>query len=263
MTDNNFDPNTIKPFERLINEAGMPTANIIGKALGGIFGTVLYFPAKWGIYTQAHLKDYEHKINNELARVPEENKDSSKLGLLFKEIEDSKYQLNDEMLRSMFSKLISATVDNRKNSNLSPRYPTILSQLGSKDAIFLNKLANNTYTTFSCFRIIKRDTTNNGYSPISPKEIGIDFNIENIVSNDSSLDTLISLGILVYREDASLTSDIATQFYTAAESSNLYLDLKNFQENDNNKIEIKNGLLQFTEFGKQFVKVICQSTFLQ
>ncbi len=261
--NNDFDPNSLKPFEKLINEAGMPTANILGKALGGIFGAVFYLPAKLGIYTQAHLKDYETRINKKLEQIPEDNKDSTKLGLLFKEIEDSKYQLDDSNLREMFAELISATVDNRKNSNLSPRYPLIISQLSSTDAKFLDVLGNNKYSIFPCFQVIQRDPETNGSSSIAPKEIGLNFNINTLISNDSSLDVLSSLGILTYSNEGALTSKPAKVFYANAEKESNFIYLKKKYTNQNSEIEIEKGYLKFTEFGKEFAKVICQSEFFQ
>lgn len=255
MSNNDFDPNSIKPFEKLINEAGMPSANILGKALGGLFGSILYFPAKLGIYTQAHLTDYERRINQKLEQIPEENKDTSKLGLLFKEIEDSKYQLDNNDLREMFAKLISATVDNRKNNIISPRYSLILSQLGSNDARFLNSIAGN--NVIPCYRFLMQDRKDKSSSPLSPRYLGLNFNINNVISNDPALDILISFGIVNYSDDAFLTSDIATKFYKSINNNSEYIKTKNIYENEKNEVIISNNFLKFTKFGELFVKTIC------
>lgn len=258
MNYDDFDPKDLEPFKDLINDVGHPSATAIGKALGGLFLGVLYLPIKWGIYTQFKLDSYQNKVTNRLSEIPDGNKDSSKLGLVMKEIEDSKYQLDSEDLQEMFAKLVSATVDNRKNQNISPRYSLILSQLSPTDARFLNSLAKNNYGgVLPCFRILSKNKDNSGDRPISSKFIGLQFNADLLLSNDSCLDTLISLGLVTYHNDAWLTAEIAKNFYEAAEKGKEFIEIKKNNENETNEIILKKNYLEFTKFGEQFIGIIC------
>ncbi|WCG34779.1 DUF4393 domain-containing protein [Companilactobacillus farciminis] len=258
MNYDDFDPKNLEPFKDLINDLGHPSATAIGKALGGLFSGALYYPIKLGIYTQYKLDEYQKKVTTKLNEIPDENKDASKLGLVMKEIEDSKYQLDSETLQEMFARLVSATVDNRKNQNISPRYSLILSQLGPIDARFLNQLAKNNYNgVLPCFRIFSKDKDNGSKRPVSSKFIGLNFKMDPHFSNDASLDILISLGLVTYHEDAWLTADIATEFYESVEKSTQFIDKKKQHENEKNEIILDKNYLEFTKFGEQFIRVVC------
>ena len=68
------------------------------------------------------LQDLANKTSARLQNIPETNRDTSKRGLLMKIIEEAQYQISEEDLRTMFANLIAASVDNRKNTSISPRF---------------------------------------------------------------------------------------------------------------------------------------------
>ena len=77
--------------EALLN----PSARTIGQALNGL---VLFFTSpllKFGIVKKAELEKFKNDIQQQTTKIPEENRDRSKLGLVIKAIEDAKYQLNE------------------------------------------------------------------------------------------------------------------------------------------------------------------------
>ena len=96
-------------LEALLN----PAAKSIGTAVGGLCDLIFFPLHKLGIYTEQKLKEYSDKIKQKTDDIPVENRDASKLNLVFKALEDSKYQINEEELQEAFANLIASTIDNR------------------------------------------------------------------------------------------------------------------------------------------------------
>ena len=92
------------------------------------------------IVNEHHLEEFKDNIYNNLSQIPEDNRDASKLGLVLKAFEEAKYQLDGKELRNYFSNLVSSSVDGRKNSSITPRYASVLSQLGKDEATILKKI---------------------------------------------------------------------------------------------------------------------------
>lgn len=263
MSNKNDDSDAKKieirlPYEKLITDALSPSIKTIGLALNGIT-TQLFKPLlKMNIYNQADLDDFSSKIEHKLNQIPDNNKDDTKLGLLLKSFTESQYQLNDEMLREMFANLISSTVDSTKNNLISPRYPLILSQLNHKNAIFLNTIAHNQFAIFPCFQISKRDKDNTGGTMISPIYIGLNFDINNLLTDNSSIDVLSSLGIIKHSDDGYSSSPLGKEFYKDAESTLLFKKATSSYSSSDDVISIQKEYMQFTDFGKEFIKIICK-----
>ncbi|MCC5894825.1 MAG: DUF4393 domain-containing protein [Alkalibacterium sp.] len=120
----------ISTKEKVMN----PAADLVGQALRGIGLKVLGPLLRYQIYKEEEMNDYTKKIKEKTGNIPLANRDSSKIGLTLKAVEDSAYQLSTEELRNMFSNLISASVDSRKNPILLPSFSTILKDFSADDA---------------------------------------------------------------------------------------------------------------------------------
>ena len=58
-----------------------------------------FMGVRFNIVRDQHLEDFKAKIKLGTEKIPEENRDDSKIGLALKAFEDSKYHLNSEELR--------------------------------------------------------------------------------------------------------------------------------------------------------------------
>ena len=117
-----MDPNQIEAWKAFLPQSTIeyllnPTAETIGQSLDGI-ATALCWPLlKLRIIQKNKLKQFAEEIRNKNDQIPVENRDSSKIGLAIKAIEEARYQLNEDDVRQMYVNLISSTVDNDKQSN--------------------------------------------------------------------------------------------------------------------------------------------------
>lgn len=253
-----------KFLEKLLN----PSADVVGQGLAGIFYFVFQHPMKFGIIKRKELSDLASKTYEEISNIPYEHRDNDKLGLTLKSLEDSRYSLDDNDMRSWFSRLISSSVDDRKNSSLSPYYSTILSNLNGDSARFLLNFKKlyyiNQFAPCPVAKVIGggksrgyHDVLNNlvywDYLSTNFSSLTYDVFSSNVDSiDDSILNVLSSFNIINITYDSYPGNDMATDTFNFFEHYKPFTDLKN---NSSNEIKIQKGLLSLTEFGKSFVDV--------
>lgn len=238
-------------FPKSTQEAFLnPSARTIGQALNGL---VLFFTSpllKLGIVKKAELEKFKHDIQQETQKIPEQNRDNSKLGLVVKAIEDAKYQLSEDKIRAMYAKLIASTVDNRKNGLVTPRLATALSQMGPNDAVLLKHINEQEGHVVPFGYFIKKD--NVGTSTISKKSIDF-LKTGTLINQDISLDVLDSLGIIEVKHDAWLTNELFKPSYDRLEES-IRVEIHN--KFNAEEIEFTKGCIKVTDFGEALLRCI-------
>lgn len=235
--------------EKLLN----PTAKNIGETLGGVSELLLSPINILTSWSNAYIRKFKQSIIDNVNKIPEENRDPSKLNLAMKTIEDSKYQIANDDLREMFAKLVAASIDKNKSKNLSPRFSTILSQLSPSDAKLLKDLSFNTELPIPTV-IYTIDTGAKNYYPFLDHYIGINYSKDNIVQNEAGLDTLSSLGIIQIKDNFEISEEHIQSFYK--EMKYAEYPIKSFDGKAERNIRIENGIIKFTEFGLNFLKAV-------
>lgn len=120
-----------------------PTFVPLSKAIGGIVQWVFQKPIEYGVVRPIQLENLKVRTERELSLIPEENRSPENLGLTLKAFEDSRYQLNNEILVEFFARLLAGTVDDRVEVN--PVYSSILSEMSEDDAQLLNYFFNRNF----------------------------------------------------------------------------------------------------------------------
>lgn len=252
----NFLPKSTQ--ELLMN----PTAKNIGDTLGGI-SELLLSPLNIGTtWANGHIRKFKQSIIDNIKKIPEENRDSSKINLAMKTIEDSKYQISDDNLRKMFAKLVAASIDKRKYQGLSPRFSNVLSQFSPEDAKFLMQISANNLNFNSIPTVIFFAQTDNGSGLkngdhfIAPGKSTVSW-----FQNELSLNNLVSLGIINQTDEQYLSHDTITSFYDSAKKSIDFLAWSNLLQasKPNLKPSIKKGFIEFTPFGKKLIQIVIQN----
>ena len=244
--------------EKLLN----PTAKNIGDTLGEVSKLILAPVSIVTVWANAHVKKFKQSIIDNVNKIPEENRDSSKINLAMKTIEDSKYQISDDNLREMFAKLIAASIDKRNTQELSPRFSNVLSQFSPEDAEFLMQISANNLNFNSIPTVIFFVQTDNGTGHTSGDHfIAPDRSTASWFQNELSLNNLVSLGIINQNDEQYLAHDTSTSFYDSAEKSPEFLSWSNSPEfsNTSSKPTIKDGLIEFTTFGKKLSQIVIQN----
>ncbi|WP_059170232.1 DUF4393 domain-containing protein [Bacillus sp. FJAT-27445] len=237
-------------------EALNPATNLIGQAFRGIAHKVLDPLVKYNIVKDKEMEDFITKIRTKTDIVPVENRDSSKLGLTLKAVEDGSYQLNSEILRDMFSNLISATVDNRKNDVIKPSFSSILKDLSPIEASLFETISKVNRLPLVTIRI-ENDITKEGLDYL--KNILL---LNNKPIHDlASLNSLQRLGLIEVSQHTYLIApQYAVQYdnflqsteYKEAESKlpikdgDLYFD----------SVRLNKGKIELTALGEEFGNIV-------
>ncbi len=167
-------------------------------------------------------------------------------------MEASKYYIDDEELRSLFAKLIAASMDNSKNEVLQPAFVEIIKQMSPIDAKNLINLYDIKDKQNPIVSIILESKDSKNY-----KEVFDHFYIENIgnishVRVASSLLNLKRLGLIEINYGVFLSDENRYLFY---ENHPIINQFKNEYNDDLHSIKLKKGLIKITNFGMDFCKI--------
>lgn len=252
----NFLPKNTQ--ELLLN----PTAKNIGNTLGDVSELILSPVNIATTWANAHIRKFKQSIIDNVNKIPEEKRDSSKINLAMKTVEDSKYQISDDNLRKMFAKLIAASIDKRKNQGLSPRFSNVLSQFSPEDAKFLMQISTNNFDFLPIPTVIFFSRMDDGSGHKDGDHfIAPDKSTASWFQNELSLNNLVSLGIINQTDKQYLAHDTGKLFYDSAKKSPEFLSWSNLftLSNTTSKPTIEKGFIEFTTFGKKLSQIVIQN----
>lgn len=239
--------------DALFKPAASSIGNAVGTVLDGIFHVVLDPVRRFNIQKEHDLKLFQKEIQEEVNKIPIEYKDDSKVGIVLKSIEDSRYQLNEVEIRILFEKLISASFDSRKNANITPIFSTILSNMTPKEAKLLEMIYKNPYSVVT---ICKPKIVNNDTS--ASRIVGrthLLFKSEWSSSYDLELTILSSHNLINVHEGTYLTHELFSVDY---EEYKKYLDeLKpHYELKANEELSFEKSYVSLTELGQLFCDIV-------
>lgn len=269
-----IDPNIIKQgFDYLpkttIESLFNPTADAIGRGIGGIFYWIFQKPIRLGIIKKEEFADLANKTAQNLEQIPLDNRTDEKKGLMIKAIENSQYSLDSDTLRECFAKLIANTADSSLTSQISPSFAMILGNISSREAKFLQlfKKNNDILPRLPIANInlkvskIEKETKEQPFGTYQIIYPGIvlthsQFGI-NISNYDSEIDLLESFGLVnkKYGEFSPGYNDD----YQLIEKAKITTALKNEVTNLNSpfdKLYLEKGEIKPTALGKSFINCV-------
>ena len=245
-----FDPNQFSPmWEALPDSAKESLLGPPSKELGNMIGDIVHIlgtPFRIiKIVSDEKVEQFAKRTKEKVSAIPDENRDSTKLPIAVKTIEDAKYSLNDEGMQEIFSNLIANSLNNTKNVDISIRFSTVLSQLSPKDALFLKKIHDAKYNSILTGKLIVKNG-DGSHHPVT-KIVFDTLNDNMFLGFEQSTDVLSSLGVIEVHKDAWLVSD---------EYNSEYQNIEEFLRTSGvpNNSELEKGYISLTTFGQAFLK---------
>lgn len=240
------------------NAALKPTAKALGDASGSLFtaGFHLIFDPlrKFNIRKDQELTDYANKIQNHITDIPEEYRDASKLSLVLKAVDDSKYRLDDATMREAFARLIANALDKRQNEDFYPAYSDILSNMSSNEALLLQHIRQNFGS--SILTLKKKFMYENLSYTIEKKTIFIfDFGYDPSPKINLTIDLLHKSELITIDSDFHLTDEHYAKQYSETENE-LMNKLNTTQIPEGTKLSFQEGSIRLSAFGESFTKFI-------
>lgn len=123
---------------QFLDNALTPPAKEIGITLGNIFYAIFspinYNAEKLRIKLAENLKKYEADIQRELSKIPEEKLVEPPMSIVGPAIEASKYYIDHDEMRKMYSKLIASSMNIDYTKKTHHAYVEIIKELSPLDA---------------------------------------------------------------------------------------------------------------------------------
>jgi hypothetical protein len=263
-----------------------PSSITLGEGLNGIVSIIANPAIKLGIWSKKNLQDYEENLYSKTAKIPKENRDSSKQGLALAALEDSLYRFTEKSLSEYYINLIAGILDNRKNNSVHPSFSQILKEMSSDDALLFKKIFTITSRAFYSFlplvNVQRQFLPNGGYSIIFKDTIVIhDESGYSVEKNSTSLSSLERLGLIRISRNLPLNGQIklvskerdknnSSRFLPFGTFENCYNfifqtpEVKKSYKIPNvqfGKIELMRGRIEITDLAKNLGKIIIPDAF--
>lgn len=233
---------------------------------------------------EANAEKLKLEILENVRQIPDENLQEPSISILGPAIEASRFYINDDEIRSMFAKLISASLDDRKNELLHHSFVEIIKQMSPLDAKILNLFSSSPSLPTARYKIQMEHT--GGTRKLSDV---IFLGVEGShLSSSVSISNLDRLGLITVVFGEWLTNDnLYQQFYNFSVFQNLQKSnpvtirkdefesligkfgrelVKSANNLDdttlddyltNREVEVEKGIVEITPLGKAFINTCC------
>lgn len=234
-----------------------PITKNIGQTIGDlfylVFGGIPYRADMKRIQRSVKLKEFEAEVRSAAESIPTEHRKDPDLQIAGQALQQSLFCIEHESLRDMFTKLIAASMDSRKEKYLYPCFAQIISQFSPLDA--QNIKLFNAHNTLPIARIVIANNDTTAYKNVK-ENIFLANPLENDYNRQAiSIASLIRSGIIDISYDEYLTEKNAyTPFYDC-ELFKTIVALETIRS-DNTTVVIKPGIVHLTPLGTAFVKAV-------
>lgn len=230
-----------------------PTSNI-GQTLGDIwflvFGGISHAADKKRLQYAHDLDQFRAELDSSISAIPPEKliePDFQTVALAF---ESSKYCVTSEELRTMFTNLISGSMNKDYEPKIHPSFPEIIKQMSSDDAKLLSIMkANPLLPTMTLGEM----TDDHGYHPIAP-DVLLDY--PGLPSDHATLSaaSLEHAGLAtIYRGGLVFVSN--DDAYIPFEKLSVYESVSQHCEESGKSLYKGKGSCELTNFGRNLIDV--------
>ena len=219
----------------------LETANLISENIPAIPKVIDNFIeltiGNWLEYKNSLSKEkFKYKLKEKISQIPKDKIIEPKLSILGPALEASKYYIEEEEIREMFTNLISASMNSDSSKNIHHSFVEIIKQLSPYDA----KLFKSLYDSFPL------DMDSEGFCYLHSER----FPSERL--NTISLNNLKKQGLIEIAKEYSIERTHSDPFTSSLRRNSFHNSLmvprKEYET-------IENTYCYITELGKLFKKV--------
>lgn len=237
-----------------VDESVVPSTKKLGDTVAAllehIFGDYILSGKKKEIQRHHELECFIKSLEDKKLEIPKVNLQEPKLSIVGPALEASKYYFEEPELREMFAKLVSSSLDDRKNNLLHESFTEIIKQLSTIDAKHLKQISTNEVNPFIKVRHnLSGEITGIDYIKLFYRSNFLDDSMYELTA--SSISNLSRLGLIEYFDDRYYSNDFV---YKDLESSPVIVDALNPIDSDDIHAVVKKGYIDITPFGDSFCK---------
>lgn len=252
----------INLFPKFLDEAVTPVAKKAGSTLSSIwtiaFGGIDIYAEKTQLKRVHALSQFKAELEQAVSSIPEENIIEPPLHIVGPSLEASKYYFENDKLRTMFAKLISASMNADTISQAHPSFVEIIKQLSTLDAMNLNLFKSQENHPLAQYNYVTngwegRVTFKTNVFLENPEVMDIDL-------NSASISNLCRLGLISSSYNHQLQGDVYKKYVdnSTYQYSKSNIETHKLYTDDSSRvfesIEIIKGLVEITPFGKNFIR---------
>lgn len=182
---------TTKVYEDLAQKSVKNVGDMLSDITSAIALCTLPFAIIGSKAKELKLK-YAQFLDHTYSKVPEEHQVKPDNAISIPVIQNLLMSFEKKDIYEMYSNLLAAASDNRRNNHVHPTFPFLISQLSPLEAVILEKLYNERYIHYLEFQVTTSDIPFHTIEPFT-LIIGYENDYESIAS---SFNNLLRLGII-------------------------------------------------------------------
>lgn len=245
-------PSADNALNNLTNKPTLSIGTTFADLWDLVFGGISYLSEKKKIEYAHKLELYRKELEDSIKQIPPEKVTEPSIQVTAQALENSKYCVEEEELRHMFTSLISNSMNTDFSSNVHPSFAEILKQMSSLDAKILRLFKTKDNISIGlpvCQYCLNLDDPSS-FTPL-PDHIFFELPDVDFHLCSMSLSSLSRLGIVSISYLSRLT---APNTYEKFSTHPFYLDLKEHLP-EPLTLSIRKGSVTLTPLGLSFVKV--------
>lgn len=243
-------------------DAAQPVAQEVGKALktlGGVVNVALA-PLEAMVYGYGVIKEQlKNRLEKRLAKTPPENIVTPRLQVVGPLLEKYKYIHESEDLSWMFVNLLANAMDKNKVQKAHPSFVNVISELSPDEARLVQTLFDEEVLPKIDVRLKTKpkegESKGHVYAFINFTTLGDKAKLEYPDLTPSYLSNLERLNIISCPTGSFQESYTNKEYYKDLEEHPIILDYKKSLSEDK-EIEIVQGSITITDFGKMFMDAV-------
>lgn len=212
---------------------------------GGISQMAALKRAKYAIELEQFKSDLEKKLN----AVPEDKRIEPNTQVICTALDNMRFCVEEEKLRDMFSSLIANSINADKTNLVHPSYGEIIKQMTSLDASIFMWMSEQ--PLLPIMRIMSKSISENRQHDLSKSLIWNDWGNTDKVA--ASLDNLQRLKLIDITFDSHYADKKVYEYLKQRPHIVSLIKMNESRINECCKMDYSNGLIQITEFGKNFL----------
>lgn len=217
------------------------------------FGRINFLAEKKKAENEIALTEFKNSVAEKILSIKEENLQEPPLSVVGPAIDASRFYIEEEELREMFAKVIASSMDKSKSENVHHSFVEIIKQLSTEDAKNIQLFQYEDDLPIVQFKKLILNDNEQSYTLL--KSNVFSGNYSDIISGDentASVTNLARLGLVDISYENFFTDK---KYYNLFMNSTYYRTQGQLLDPELNKIEIKEGIIRTTPFGKAFVGV--------
>ncbi len=212
-----------------------------------VFGGISYLSEKKKIEYAHKLELFRKELEKSIEQIPPEKKSEPSIQITAQALENSKYCVNEDGLRQMFTALISNSMNSDYQKDIHPSFAEIIKQMSPLDAKVIKVFKGSPINGFPLGRY-QLTKELNGFS-ILLEHVFLKYLTTDLAACSLSISSLSRLGLLTTSYDMSFSQEV----YKPFEEHPWFKMLK--EKFPDEQVTLQVGIVLLTPLGRSFTRV--------